>query len=197
MKKIIVIGGGGHAKVLISIIKKNADFEVIGYTDMEDKGQLLGVLYLGNDEIIPNILASNKELYAAMGVGSVNVNGYREKVYLAIKSYGIDFPVIVSKDAVVNEDVELGEGTVVFDGAVVNSGSRIGTGAIINTNSTVEHDCVIGDFTHVAPGSTLCGEVKVGRNCMIGAGSTVIQSITIPANRLVRAGSVVVKNPIK
>ena len=197
MKKIVVIGGGGHAKVLISILKKNADFEVIGYTDPEDKGTLLGVSYLGKDEVIPSLLAKAKVQFAAMGVGSVNVNGYREKVFSNIKSFGIEFPAIVSKDAIVNEDVELGEGTVVYDGAVINSGTRIGIGAIINTNSTVEHDCLIGDFTHVAPSSTLCGEVHIGRNCMIGAGSTVIQSITIPANSLVRAGSVVVKKPTK
>jgi UDP-perosamine 4-acetyltransferase len=194
MKKIIVIGGGGHAKVLISILKKNAEFEVIGYTDPEDKGTLLGIPYLGKDEIIPSVMAKENVQFAAMGVGSVNVNGYRERVFSNIKSFGIEFPVIVSKDAIVNEEVELGDGTVVFDGAVVNSGSRIGAGVIINTNSTVEHDCVIGDFTHVAPGSTLCGEVNIGRNCMIGAGSTVIQSIKITANSLVRAGSVVVKN---
>ncbi|MEI7676511.1 MAG: NeuD/PglB/VioB family sugar acetyltransferase [Bacteroidales bacterium] len=197
MKKIVVIGGGGHAKVLISILKKNAEYEVIGYTDPEDKGALLGIPYLGKDEIIPSVMVNANVQFAAMGVGSVNVNGYREKVYSTIKSFGLEFPAIVSKDAIVNEDVQLGEGTVVYDGVVVNSGTRIGIGAIINTNSTVEHDCVIGDFTHVAPGSTLCGEVHIGRNCMIGAGSTVIQSITIPANSLVRAGSVVVKNPTK
>ena len=165
MIKIIVIGGGGHAKVLISILKKNAEYEVIGYTDPEDKGTLLGIPYLGKDEVIPSVMANANVQFAAMGVGSVNVNGYREMVFSNIKSFGIEFPAIISKDAIVNEEVEIGDGTVVFDGAVINSGSRIGAGVIINTHATVEHDCVIGDFTHVAPGSTLCGEVNVGRNC--------------------------------
>ena len=51
-EKIIMIGGGGHAKVLINIIQKNNNYEIIGYVDIKDSGELSGVKYLGGDDCL-------------------------------------------------------------------------------------------------------------------------------------------------
>ncbi len=73
----------------------------------------------------------------------------------------------------------IGKGTVIMDGVVINSGAKIGNFGIINTNCSIDHDCIIGNFVHIAPAVTLSGEVKDWDNVLIGTGSSVIQGIEI------------------
>lgn len=193
MHSILIIGGGGHAKVIISVLKKTT-FDISGYTDRQDKGSILGVPFLGCDSILSDFHRNYPESGAVIGLGKTDASGLRLALQHEIAALGFEFPVIVSPRAVVNEEVLLGEGTVVFDGVVVNSGSEIGRACILNTNSTVEHDCLLGDNVHIAPGVTLSGGVTIGNNTMIGTGATVIQSVSICEGCLVGAGSTVVKH---
>jgi sugar O-acyltransferase (sialic acid O-acetyltransferase NeuD family) len=193
MNRMVVIGGGGHAKVVISVLKKLAVYQIAGYTDRGDKGDILGVPYLGPDEVLGKMAPCG----AAIGVGSVLPGNTRELLKNLIESLGLSLPPVVSRDAVVNEQVAIGRGSQVFDGAVVNSGVRIGECVILNTNSTVDHDCEIGDFVHVAPGATLSGGVRVGRNSLIGTGASVIQNIRIGQECVIGAGATVVEDILK
>ena len=193
MNKIIIIGGGGHAKVLISIIRKTNKYSILGYTDICDKGDLLGVTYLGTDEILKRESKYGK-FDLALGIGYVKTAEVRIHLFHKMKDAKFNFPVIISPSAIVNEDVSIEEGTVVFDLAVVNSGSRLGRGIIVNTNSTIEHDCRIGDFVHVSPGATLSGGVEIGENTLIGTGANVIQCVKIAKNCIIGAGSTIVRN---
>ena len=68
--------------------------------------------------------------------------------------------------------------------------------AIINTKALVEHECVVGDFAHIAVGAVLCGQVVVGEGAFVGANATVIQCREIGSNEIVPAGEVVRKNMI-
>jgi sugar O-acyltransferase (sialic acid O-acetyltransferase NeuD family) len=194
MRKLVLVGGGGHAKVLISVLKKSGSYELIGYTDVRDSGELLGIPYLGTDSALEEIKETLADCCAAVGVGKVSVNEKRMQIVDRLALLGFRLPVIISPHAVVNEDVTIGDGSVIFDGAVVNTGTIIGRASIINTNSTVEHDCIIGDNVHVAPGANLSGGVRVGHNCMIGTGANIIQGIGICADCLIGAGSIVVKD---
>jgi sugar O-acyltransferase (sialic acid O-acetyltransferase NeuD family) len=193
MDKIVVIGGGGHAKVLISILKK-CSCEVVGYTDDYDRGNILGVSYLGNDSILKEIGKESRVAHAVVGIGKVDCSDTRLRIQEDVKKLGFAFPIIISPRASVNEDVALDEGTVVFDGAVINSGAHIGRSCIINSNSTVEHDCRLGDNVHLGPGATVSGGVTIGDNCMIGVGACIIHSVSVSSGALIGAGSIVVKN---
>ncbi|HCE45635.1 MAG TPA: hexapeptide transferase [Lentisphaeria bacterium] len=196
-KSIIVIGGGGHAKVLIGVLKKLKNFRIVGYTDIKDKGEILGIKHLGDDSVLSKLAVKNRTACAALGIGKTEKPDCRKSMIANLKKLGFRLPAIISPDAVVNEDVILGDATVVFDGVVVNSGSRIGCAVILNTNSTIEHDCTIGAFTHIAPGATLSGGVEIGENSFIGAGSTIIHGTKVTSNCIVGAGSVVIRNFIK
>jgi sugar O-acyltransferase (sialic acid O-acetyltransferase NeuD family) len=188
---IVVIGGGGHAKVLISVLKK-AGYTVRGYTDREDRGSVLGVRYLGKDGVLIEVL--RKCAMAIVGIGKIDASPMRLSLQNEIAALGFDFPAVCSPHAVVNEEVSLGAGTAVFDGAVISSGTQIGRACIINTSSTVEHDCRIGENVHIAPGVTLGGGVRLGDHCMVGAGANIIQSINICASCLIGAGATVVRD---
>jgi sugar O-acyltransferase (sialic acid O-acetyltransferase NeuD family) len=193
MEKLVVIGGGGHAKVLISVLKK-LPWNVVGYTDVEDRGAILGVPCVGDDAMLPDILSTHWRCAALVGVGKVDASLLRMHLQERAESLGFTTPVIVSPDAIVNDEVVLGAGTAILDAAIVNSGTATGRGCIVNTNSTVEHDCHLGDNVHVASGATVCGGVTIGHNCLIGAGAIVVQGARICDGCLVGAGAVVTRD---
>ena len=164
MDDIVVIGGGGHAKVVMSILRKLKCHRILGYTDIKDHGAVLGVPYLGSDRELVALAGAPERLNAVLAVGQVGLGEQRHELWRRLHSPTLSFPLIVSPDAIVNEGVSGGEGAVVMDGAVINNGATIGRGAIVNTNSTIEHDVVLHDWVHVAPGATISGGVTVGRS---------------------------------
>jgi UDP-perosamine 4-acetyltransferase len=194
MNAIVVVGGGGHAKVVISILRKLKRYRILGYTDLKDNGAVGGAPYLGSDRELVALAVGPKKLNAVLALGQIGLGKSRYELWTRLHLSGLSFPLIVSPDAIVNEAVSGGEGAVVMDGAVINSGAIIGRGAIVNTNSTIEHDVALADWVHVAPGATISGGVSVGRFSMIGVGATVIEGIKIAAGCMVGAGATVVND---
>ncbi len=190
---MVVIGGGGHAKVVVSLLKKSV-CDVVGYTDPVDGGAFLGVPYLGGDAVLARLFEDCPGCGAVLGVGKLAASLRRAHLQKQIEGIGFAFPVISSPDAVVNIEVALGAGTVVLDGVVINVGAVVGRACILNTHCTVEHDCRLGDDVHIAPGATVSGGVSVGSGSMIGAGATVIHGLTICEGCMIGAGSVVIKD---
>jgi len=194
MDEIVVVGGGGHVKVVISILRKLKGLRILGYTDLEDNGALLGISYLGTDRELSELARQPRALNAVLALGQIGLGNPRHQLWERLQSSALSFPLIVSPDAIVNEEVTGGEGAVVMDGAVINSGAAIGRGAIVNTNSTIEHDVTLADWVHVAPGATICGGVSIGRFSLVGAGATVTQGIQIAEGCIVGAGATVVQD---
>lgn len=197
MDEIVVIGGGGHAKVVVSILRKLQRYRIVGYTDPEGRGSLLGAPYLGADRELAALASRLQKLNAVLAIGQVGLGEKRHEIWTRLQSQVLSFPAIVSPAAIVNEGVSFGDGTVVMDGVVINCGAKIGCGAIVNTNSTIEHDVVLEDWVHVAPGATISGGVTVGRFSMVGAGSTVIEGIKIASGCMVGAGATIVRDLTK
>lgn len=193
MSSTVVIGGGGHAKVLISLLNKMAK-PVAGYTDPEDRGALLGASWLGNDEALRKLAETDGPYDAVVGVGKVDASSARLQICSRAEALGLVFPVIVSPHAIVNEDVSIASGSVVLDGVVVNTGAMIGRLCILNTSSTVEHDCHLGDNVHLAPGVTVSGGVTIGANTMVGVGSNIVHGVAICGDCLICAGSTVTRD---
>ena len=188
--RVVVLGGGGHAKVLVSVIRK-LPWTIAGYVDPRDRGPVLGVPHIGDDDVLPTLRARYPGCAAAMGIGKVDESAHRARVQDAALALGYRFPTFVSPDAVVNGEVELGAGTAVFDGAIVNPGVLTGPICIVNTNATVEHDCRFGTNVHISPGATVSGESWIGDHSFVGAGAVVIHGVRIVAGCLIGAGAVV------
>ena len=144
-------------RLLSAILRKSAQYCILGYTDLNDNGTVLGIPYLGSDRALAALAIGSQRLNAALALGQVGLGRQRYELWTRLHSLALSFPLIVSPDAIVNEDVSIGEGAVVMGGAVINSGATIGRGAIVNTNSTIEHDVVLEDWVHIAPGATMSG----------------------------------------
>jgi len=189
---VIILGAGGHAKVLIDALRvQSAELLGIADADPDKKGQmLLGVPVLGGDDEVMKYPAEKIKLVS--GIGSVRVNPLRRKLFEYFKSEGYQFASVTHPSAIIARDVVLSEGVQIMAGAVIQAGCHVGINAIINTGAVVDHDCSIGDHAHIAPGVTLSGGVVVGENAHVGTGATVIQGVRIGRNSLVAAGAVVI-----
>lgn len=189
-----MVGGGGHARVILRIVQGLPEFILVGYTDLVDQGTLFGVPYLGSDPVLATLDRVANPLAAALGVGQVGVGDTRAGLWKSLEPLGLEWPPVVSPHAVVDPEVRVSAAAVVMPGAIVNCGAVLGCGAIVNTGSLVEHDSRIGDWAHVASGATICGGVTVGENSMIGAGAVVIEGCSIAPGSIVGAGATVLRD---
>lgn len=191
---IIVLGAGGHARVLIDALRSRSAVVLgIAEADHDKHGQMLFDIPIIGDEGAVLSFAGDS-VHLVNGIGTVRVSLLRRRLYDSFKSKGYCFATVVHASAVVAPNVVLAEGAQIMAGAVLQTGCRIGENAIINTRVAVDHDCVIGNHVHVSPGATLCGDVVVGDGSHVGAGSTVIQGIRIGRDSMVAAGAVVIRD---
>jgi sugar O-acyltransferase (sialic acid O-acetyltransferase NeuD family) len=193
---VIGLGAGGHAKVMIEILRAAGGFHIVGLLDsnLKAKGEaVLGVTILGDDSVLPDFVM-NGVAHFFLGVGSVGDSTIRRRIYEMAVAQGMQAVRAIHPWSVVSSSAEFGAGITVMAGAIINACSIIGVNVIVNTGAIIEHDCIIGDHSHVATGARLAGAVRVGRMSHIGAGATVRQGIEIGENAVIGAGAVVVKN---
>ena len=193
-KNIVLIGGGGHCKVVISILKKLDNFEIAGIVDNYKAETLIsGIKIIGTDDDLRDIYKSVVH-NALITVGSIKDNTKRYRLFNMARKIGYKFPVIISPEAIINESVKTGEGTVIMPGSIINIDSSIGKNCIINTGAIIEHDCKIGNHCHIAPGAHISGAVNIGELSFIGIGATIIQGIKIGKNVTIGATSLIIKD---
>lgn len=184
--RFVVIGAGGHAKVVLATIEA-AGGHVLHVLD--DSPSLWGTTLLGRE--IKGPISAELVPTGARAVLAVGANRGRESLAGRLP---VRWGTVVHPSAVVHASVVLGEGTVVFAGAVIQPDTRIGPHGIVNTSASIDHDGALGSFVHIAPGAHLAGRVTVGDGALIGVGSAVIPGIAIGAWATVGAGSSVVRN---
>lgn len=197
MKRMIIVGGGNKAKIIINTITKLNEYEIIGYTENRDMGSLLGVKYLGTEDILADIIKVDKSCCAALGLEYNSVSNEPYRLFEKIKNLGYKLPVIISPNALVNEEVSVGEGTIILDFSIINVGSVIGNGVILNNGAIIEHDCKVGNFVHFSTGAIIGGGVEVGDNSIIGMGAKVIQYKKVGKNCLIEIGSIVIRDTLE
>jgi len=194
MNKVVGVGAGGHAKVVLDIVRLMGTYQIIGLLDPHCIGsEISNVPVLGGDELLPYLCKEGVE-FAFIGVGAVGNNMQRVRLFEKVQAAGFTFVNAIHPASVLASSIQLGQGIAIMAGSIINSDTQIGDNVIINTGAIVEHDCNIAAHAHISPGAVLCGGVRVGVGAHVGAGATVRQGITIGDNALVGAGAVVVKD---
>ena len=190
MKKLVIFGCSGHAKVIVDMIELSGLYEVAGYICKEQSIKPYGHHYpiLGTDRDLYQII---QQLPIHAFVIAIGDNMLRRMLYNASSKTGIPHVTITHPSSIIAGDVVMGPGTVVMAGAIINPNVTVGISCIINTNASIDHDCQIGDFSSIAPGTIIGGNVKIGNNSAICLGSRIIPGITIGDNVMIGAGSLV------
>jgi sugar O-acyltransferase (sialic acid O-acetyltransferase NeuD family) len=189
---LIIIGGAGHAKVLVStlLVQRRS---LLGFVDLNSAlPTLLGIPHLGDDKAV--VLYPPGKVGLVNGVGSVGSTALRQEIYERFREKQYNFETVIHPSAIIAPEVCIEDGVQIMAGVVVQPGSHLATNAIINTGARIDHDCVIGPHVHVAPGVTLSGHVRIERGAHIGTGATIIQGIKVGACATVAAGAVVVND---
>ena len=195
MIPVVGFGAGGHAKVVIEVLRSMLTYEIVGLLDtrLERGANILGVEVLGDDSLMAELKERGIE-HAFIGVGTVGDAQPRRQLYQKVVGAGLQIVPAIHAAAVVSVSAQIGLGPTIMAGAIVNAGAVIGDNVIVNTGAIVEHDCVIGDHTHIATGARLAGGVQVGPGSHIGIGAVVRQEIKIGEGAIVGAGAVVVRD---
>jgi UDP-perosamine 4-acetyltransferase len=194
MKQVIGLGAGGHAKIIIEILRLLGDFEIVGLLDANPKGRgagVLGVPVLGDDSLLPELFARGVR-HAFVGLGGTGDNRPRASLYLMVKRNGFEVISAIDPRSSIAPSAMVGEGVMVMPGAIVNADSRLGDNVIVNTGAIVEHDCTIGDHVHIATGARLGGGVTVLEGAHIGLGAAIKQGVQIGRYAVVGAGAAVI-----
>tara|TARA_A100001388_G_scaffold277565_1_gene269524 strand:- start:5449 stop:6054 length:606 start_codon:yes stop_codon:yes gene_type:complete len=196
MKKVLLIGCGGHAKSVIDVIENISSLSIFGLIGKKNEigSKIFGYSVIGNDDSLKDLrkIVSN----AFICVGKIGVDYRRTEILKLLESLDFKFPTIISKYAVVSKFATIGEGTFIGHSAIVNADSKIGNHCIINTKSVIEHESIIGDNCHISTGSIINGNVKIGQNSFIGSNSMIRENLYLPENSIISAGKRVMGWPI-
>lgn len=186
-KDVVLIGGGGHAKVIADIVLRSGD-TLLGFLDdsLPVGTSICGFKVIGRVEDYEKF----KSAYFLIAIGSNEVRKTISEKLTQVNWYTAVHPSV----QISTLGVSIGEGSVIMANSVIGSCADVGKHSIINTSCVIEHDNHIGDYTHISPNATLCGTVSVGNLCHIGAGATVINNISVCENVCIGAGATVIRN---
>lgn len=193
-KPMIILGAGGHSKVLIDALQRQSA-NIIGITDPDPDLQgrdVMRIPIIGDDDSILQYGVS--DIVLVNGLGKVNRFNKRMQIYDTFKERGYMFTRVIHPSAIISPGAYIAEGVHVMAGAVIQTLATIGVNTIINTRASVDHECIIGDHVHIAPGATISGGVGIGDNVLIGTGAIIIQGIHVGASSIVGAGAVVTED---
>jgi UDP-perosamine 4-acetyltransferase len=187
---VVVLGGGGHAKVVVDILEEMGLYEIMGLVTKDAIGTLPGYKVLGDDGVLPDLLAQGVTR-AAMGIGGFTTNSLRRQVYERAKSLGFEMVTVVHPSAVIAGGVSIGEGSVIFPGVVLNTQVRVGENVVVATGSTVDHETVVEANALISAGVTVGANVIIQEGALLAIGSTVVSGVSIGCRAVVGAGAVV------
>lgn len=186
MKNVVIIGTGGHAKVVADIVLSAKDHLIGFLTSDNDISDFMGWPVLGNDADYIKFM----DCHFVIAIGNPDVRERISNSMDCAKWYTAIHPTA----SISSVQTFIGSGSVIMANAVINPYAQIGEHCIINSGATVEHDNIIGDFVHVSVKAGLAGTVRIGKRAWIGVGATVSNGVSICQDCMIGAGAIVVKN---
>ena len=197
MKKIIIFGGGGHAKIIQDCIQLIRNYKVVGFIDKKNYDSSLSkkMKYLGVAKNLNQII-KGQNLQNILGVVAIGSNITRKEIVLEVKKINNSFKWanIIHPSAIISNTAKIGTGNMFLAGSIICSDAKIDNHVSINTGTHLDHDNVFSDFSSTGPGVATGGNVKVGKLSFLGIGSTIKHNVSIGDNTVVGGQSFVNKN---
>lgn len=190
--KCVIVGCGGHGRVVLDILMTAHDCDVVGFVDSNPDmlgRRIDGLPVLGCPDELPKLRDDLRVSFAIVAIGD---NGVRRHLADRIQSWGFELRNAIHPSANLARNVTLGTNVVIAAGALVCAHCQVGDSAILNTGCIVDHESLIGNATHICPGARLAGRVIVESGAFVGIGATVIQHVRVGYEAIVGAGAVVI-----
>lgn len=187
MKKLLIVGAGGHGRCCLDIARDMKIFDEISFLDDSNVNEII------NDA---KIVGSVKEMdkfvheypYLFVGIGN---NKARKQMCEQAESIGYKLVNLISPKSVVSSYASISKGTVVFPFAVIETNASIGDGCIVCANSTINHDAMIKDYVLVYSNSVIRPNTHIGAYSRIGSSCTVVFGTKIEECSDIKDGSVI------
>ena len=193
--RVVVVGGSGHARVVIDILENESRYRIVGLVDAFKPvhSKAFGYQILGREDDLPRLVAAGVCDAVIVAVGD---NWVRAQISKRLQNLvpELHFATAIHPFSQIARDVSIGPGTIIMPGAVVNAGSRIGEGCILNTSCSLDHDSVMGDFCSLAPRTVTGGAVKIGAFSAVCIGAVISHAVSIGKHSVIGAGATVVKD---
>lgn len=191
-QRVLIVGAGGHGRVVLDILLAARKFDVSGFLDNNPdlKGRRVdGVRVCGT---VADIARVSGELGVKAAVIAVGDNGTRRGIARDLEQADIALINAIHPSASIARSATVGRNVVIAAGVVVCAHCQIGDSTILNTGCVVDHQTMIGEGAHVCPGVRIAARVKVESGAFLGIGSTVVPKVTIGCEAIVGAGAVVI-----
>jgi sugar O-acyltransferase (sialic acid O-acetyltransferase NeuD family) len=190
MSKLLILGAGGHGKVVAEIAKLMGLWDKIAFLDDNDEiKEVCGMQVIGRISDLGQFRHEYDNVFVAIGNNRLRI----ELINKALNE-GFNVPILVHPFTSISKESSIGIGTVIMAGVVINPHVAIGKGCIINTSSSIDHDCIIEDGVHISPGAHIGGTVRIGSKTWICIGASIANNITIGSDSIIAAGAAVVKD---
>lgn len=186
-QQIYILGAGNVAKDVLNIYVDLGKLKnVKGFIEEKKyrKNAYIKGIKIFDDSIIDN-LEKNSILIGAIGLP------IKKRFIEWVKSKGFAFDTVVHPLSVIGDNVNIGEGSIIYSSSILTRDIEMGDHAIININCSISHDCDIGDFVTISPGVNIAGNVIIGEGSWIGIGATIIDNVKIGKSVFIGAGAVV------
>jgi acetyltransferase EpsM len=196
MKKVILVGTGGHAAEVREYIKyynrlkPNEPIEILGFLDVDDN---LHRQYQYTEPYLGTAEAHNIHLEAEYMFCFGNM-GYKHKLVNQYRQQGAKFLTFIHPTALIAESCTIGEGVLISHNASVGPMAVIGDFNILNSRCTIGHDTMLGNYNFISPQVSLSGNTSVGSYNMFGVNSATIPGVSLGNNNTIGAGSIITKN---
>lgn len=189
MKKLILIGGGGHCKSCIDVIEQENKYEIAGVLDKEELigKKILGCEFIGTDADINRF--ANEGYSFLITVGQIKTSSIRKKIFSLLSKNHAQMATVISPRAYISKYADIGKGTIIMHDALVNAAASIGENCIINTKALIEHDSIVEDFCHISTSAIINGGARVKEGTFFGSNAVSKENIGTEREDFIKAGS--------
>lgn len=189
-RQIVIIGAGGHGRVVLETLRAAGGFAIAGFIDADTSrvGTTVGGLNVLGP---PNLLAKLKRQDITGAIVAIGDNRVRKSYADLVLQNGLELINAIHPSAVVASSAKLGRNILIAANAVLQAEAQVADSVIVNTSAVVEHECILGEACHICPAAALAGRVRVEEQAFVGLGSRVLPCLTIGRAATVGAGAVV------
>lgn len=192
MRGIAVYGASGFGREVMPLVRAQYDSKEVELVFVDD-GLGGDVQALSFDQFLARPYGKKSAIIAIAN------SRIRELLAQRCVESGADILDVRANNALIMDDVLIGEGSILCGFTHLTSNIRIGKCFHANIYSYVAHDCVIGDFVTFAPAVKCNGNVHIEDHAYIGTGAILKQGtpdkpLRIGRGAVIGMGAVVTKD---
>lgn len=185
MKKLLIIGAGGHGRSVAEAVLATGSHEIVGFVDD-------GAAKLARVWQFP-VLGTTADLstwraQADSAIVAIGNNAAREALCNRLLQAGFELATIIHPRAIVSPRASIGAGSAIMAGAIVGTEATLGCGVIVNSGAVVDHHAQVHDYGHLGVNACMAGGSVLGRSAWLQAGAALGYGVKIEDGTVIGPG---------